>query len=148
MLFNKKKYFELLELEKKYENQGKSLFEDDSDNYIKLLDYQVELQTHIYWQNRKEYVSIIKSCLNDVISADDFKYDFFALWREHGDALDTIEINFEPNPKSIGFDDIIEEIFSICEIFEPEANENQEYNATWLKNSLKKIFLEMQKYLD
>ena len=83
-------------------------------------------------------MSIIKSFINDVISADDFTYEFLALWTKNRDALDTIEINFDPNPKSIGFFDIVDEIFHHCEMFEPESKQNEEYNAIWLKNYLQK----------
>ena len=93
-----------------YNNQGKSFFEEDYDNYGKLIEYKVNLSTHIYWQNRKKYVSIIKSVINDVLSADDFINEFLALWTKNRDALDTIEINFDPNPKSIWFFDIVGEI--------------------------------------
>lgn len=148
MRFDKYKYFELLELEKKYNNQGKSFFEEDFDKYVKLIEYQANLSTHIYWENRKKYVSIIKSFINDAISADGFTNEFLALWTSNRDALDTIYINFDPNPKSIGFFDIVDEIFHDCEMFEPESNQNEEYNAIWLKNSVKKTLLKMHKYLD
>ena len=148
MIFDKNEYFELLELEKKYNTRGKSFFEEDFDNYGKLIEYQANLSSHIYWRNRKKYVSIIKSFIHDVISADDFTNEFLALWTKNRDALDTIEINFDPNPKSIGFFDIVDEIFHHCEMFEPESKQNEEYNAIWLKNSLKKTLLKMQKYLD
>ena len=148
MMFDKNEYFELLGLEKKYNNQGKSFSTEDSDNYRKLLKYKASLSTHIYWRNRKKYASIIKNLINDVISGDDFTDYFFALWREDRDALDTIEINFDPNPKSIGYADIVNEIFYYCDIFDPEAEQNEEYNTIWLKDSLKKTLLKMQKYLD
>lgn len=71
-----------------------------------------------------------------------------ALWCKNRDALDIIEINFDPSPKSIGFYEIVDEIFYDCEIFEPESNENEDYNATWLKDSVRKTLLKMQKYID
>ena len=39
MIFDKNEYFELLELEKKYNNQGKSFFEEDFDNYRKSIEF-------------------------------------------------------------------------------------------------------------
>ena len=117
-------------------------------NDVKLIKYQTNLSTHIYWQNRKKYVPIIKSFINDVISADDFTNEFLALWTKNRDALDTIEINFDPNPKSIGFFDIVDEIFHHCEMFEPESKHNERYSTTWLKIELKKTLFKMQKYLD
>ena len=91
-------------------------------------------------------MAIIKSFINEVISADDFTNEFLVLWTKDRDALDTIEINFDP--KSIGFFDIVDEIFHHCEMFEPESKQNDEYNAIWSKNLLKRILLKMQKYLE
>ena len=148
MTFDRNKYFELLELEKQYKNQEKSFYKEDFANYKKLIKYQSKLITHIYWENRKKYVSLIKSFINDVISADDFTYDFLALWRKNRDAFDPTEINFDLNPKSIEFCDIVERIFYDCDMFDPESEEGEEYNSIWLKNSVKKALLKMQKYLD
>ena len=147
MIFDKNEYFELLELKKRYNNQRKSFFKEDFDNYRKLINYQANLSTQIYWRDRKKYVSIIKSFINDVISADDFTNEFWALWTKNRDALDTIEINFDPNPKLIGFCNIVDEIFHHCEMFEPGSEQNEEYNVIWLKNSLKKTLVKIQKYL-
>lgn len=148
MKFNKNKYFELLELEKSYKNQGKFFFKEDFDNYRKLIEYKGNLSTHLYWQDRKKYLSIIKSFINNVTSVDNFTNEFLALWRENRDALANIEIDFDPNPKSTEFFHIVDEIFHHCEMFEPESNQNEEYNVIWLKNSVKKTFLKMQRYID
>ena len=56
MTFDKNKYFELLELEKKY-------------------------------------VSIIKSFINDVISADDFTNEFLALWTKFFITVKCLNLN-------------------------------------------------------
>lgn len=104
-----------------------------------------------YWnlkKNRKKYVSIIKSLINDVISADDFINEFLILWRKNRDALDTIEINFDPNPKLIGFFNIINEIFYYCKMFKPEPKQNEKYNTIWLKNSLEQMLPKIKKYLN
>ena len=58
------------------------------------------------------------------------------------------KINFKPDTISEKFSSLIGKVFSCCEIFEPESGENEEYDKKWLKNSIQKIFLEMQKYLD
>ena len=50
---------------------------------------------------------------------------------------------FDPNPNSIEFFDIADEIFCNCEMFEPESKQNEKYNAIWLKNSVKKTLLKM-----
>lgn len=63
MIFDKNEYFELLELEKKYNKRGKSFFEEDFDNYGKLIEYQANLSTTIYWRNAK-------TIYNDLLKLD------------------------------------------------------------------------------
>ena len=93
-------------------------------------------------------MSIIKSLINDVISADDFINEFLILWTKNRDALDTIEINFDPNPKLIRFFNIINEIFYYCEMFKLEPKQNEKYNTIWLKNSLEQMLPKIKKYLN
>ena len=61
---------------------------------------------------------------------------------------DGSKINFEPYTISEEFSSLIGKIFICCEIFEPEYKEEDEYDEKWLKNSIKEIFYEIQKYFD
>jgi len=65
------------------------------------------------------------------------------LWKKDRDrgVTEITETNFEPDPISN-----IGKVFSDCEIFEPESEEDEEYNEKWLKNSIEKVFSEMQKF--
>ena len=147
MTFDKNEYFDLLELQKKFRNQGKSFSNEDPVNYRKFITYRGALSSHIYWENREKYVSLLKRFLNDCVSADDFTYEFLNLWRENRDSLSTREIDFEPYPKAIEFCRIVSAVFTDCDMFDPDAEENEEYNALWLKTSIKQKLLKMQEYL-
>ena len=46
------------------------------------------------------------------------------------------QINFDPNPKSVGFFDIVDEIFYYCEIFEPESKQDEEYKVIWFNKNI------------
>ena len=57
-------------------------------------------------------------------------------------------MNFEPDTISEEFSSLIGKVFSCCEIFEPESKQEEKYDEKWLKNSIKELFFEMQKYCD
>jgi hypothetical protein len=63
------------------------------------------------------------------------------------DLNEITETNFEPDIISKEFSRLIEKVFSNCGIFEPESDEDEEYKEKWLKNYIKKVFSEMQKFL-
>lgn len=155
MTIDKTRYFELLKLEKELLKKNKWLFEENREKYLELQNDRVTLSSQLYWKDRKKYSSLIKNCLDNVISAEDFMYEFLNLWENNRDdfrALEiifkTLEINFGPNPETVEFADIVDEVFSICEMFDPESSLNEEYNHIWLKDLLEESFLKMQKYID
>lgn len=149
MKYDKSRYFYLLEQEEILKNQGGSLYKANQEDYLELLNYQVQLQDHKYWENRQKYLSVISDFLNGIITAEDFSDEFLYLWKKDRDrdVTEIMETNFEPDIISKGFSRLIGKVFSNCEIFEPESDEDEEYNEKWLKNSIEKVFSEMQKFL-
>lgn len=147
MHYDTKRYFYLLEQEEIFKKQGISFYKVNREDYIELLNYKVRLENQKYWENRQKYVSVISEFLNGITTAEDFSDKFLDLWKKDRDR-DGSKINFEPDTISEEFSSLIGKVFSCCEIFEPESKEEDEYDEKWLKNSIKKIFYEMQKYLD
>ena len=39
----------------------------------------------------------------------------------------------------------MDKIFSRCEVFEPEAQKNEQYDEKWLKDSMSNILIQIQK---
>lgn len=121
----------------------------NQEDYMELLNYKVRLENQKYWANRQKYVSVISEFLNGITTAEDFSDKFLDLWKKDRDRdRDVSKMNFEPDTISEEFSSLIGKVFSCCEIFEPESKEEEEYDKKWLKNSMKEIFSEMQKYLD
>jgi len=54
MKYNKNRYFYLLEQEEIFEKQGRSLYKENREDYLELLNYQVQLEDHKYWENRQK----------------------------------------------------------------------------------------------
>jgi len=72
MKYNKNRYFYLLEQEEFFKKQGRSLYKENREDYLELLNYQVQLEDHKYWENRQKYFSVISAFLNGIITAEDF----------------------------------------------------------------------------
>ena len=147
MDYETKRYFYLLEQEKILKKQGVSFYQVNQEDSMELLNYKVRLENQKYWENRQKYLSIISEFLNGITTAEDFSDEFLDLWKKDRDR-DGSNINFEPDTISEEFSSLIGKIFSCCEIFEPESKEEDEYDEKWLKNSIKEIFYEIQKYFD
>jgi len=147
MDYDIKRYFYLFEQEEIFKKQGVSFYKVNREDYMELLNYKVRLENQKYWENRQKYVSVISEFLNGITTAEDFSDEFLDLWKKDRDR-DGSKINFEPDTISEEFSSLIGKVFSCCEIFEPESKEEDEYDEKWLKNSIKEIFYEMQKYLD
>ena len=147
MDYDTKRYFYLLEQEEIFKKQGVSFYKVNREDYMELLNYKVRLENQKYWENRQKYVSVISEFLNGITTAEDFSDEFLDLWKTDRDR-DGSKVNFEPDTISEEFSSLIGKVFSCCEIFEPESKEEDEYDEKWLKNSMKEIFYEMQKYLD
>jgi len=158
MEYNKKKYLELKELEKFFQDQGKALHIEDYNSSVELVHQQAELSTYLFWQDRNNYASILKSYINgsnEIISEYHFISKFQDLWYKNiNDFLDIrnnfdpSKLNFDPSQESIEFYELAEEIFWICEYFENDEDDETEFNNVWFKNSLKEVLLKMENYLN
>jgi hypothetical protein len=142
MEYNKKKYIELLKQAESLEKKGLSLYKVDRDRYLELLKYKVQFSDQKYWENRKNYFSLIHNLLNKKLTAEDFIDEFMCLWEKDRDRVD---VNCEPNIESKGFARWMDKIFSRCEVFKPEAQNNEQYGEKWLKDSVNNILIQIQK---
>jgi hypothetical protein len=147
MDYHTKRYFYLLEKEEILKKQGVSFYKVNREDYMELLNYKIRLENQKYWENRQKYLSIISEFLNGITTAEDFSDEFLDLLKKDRDR-DGSKINFEPDTISEEFSSLIGKIFICCEIFEPESKEEDEYDEKSLKNSIKEIFDEIQKYFD
>lgn len=43
-----------------------------------------------------------------------------------------------------GFSKWMDKIFIRCEVFEPEAQKDEEYNEKWLKDSVRNVLIQIQ----
>lgn len=109
---------------------------------MELLNYQVRLSDQKFWENRKNYFSVMNNLINEKLTAEDFTDEFLSLWENDRDRP---TINCEPNIASKGFGAWMDKIFSQCEVFEPEAEKNEQYGEKWLKDSVSNLLIQIQK---
>lgn len=81
---------------------------------------------HLHWENRDQYFELIEKFLNGPIN-------FLHLRKKHramnnaGEMLEAELILLEPNPKSEGFDDLIDELVSLFDRFCPDPSLRERY---------------------
>lgn len=142
MEYDKTRYLELLKESQNLEKKGLSLYKEDQDKYMELLGYKVRLEEQKNWESRKKIFSIMNNFINGKLTGEDFDDEFMVLWEE---GRDEPFIDYEPDPASKDFSIWVNRIFISCELFEPEAEENEEYNEKWLKGRIIPLFIQMEK---
>ena len=148
-MYNKTHYLELLQYSQDLESQGKS-FWDEKEKYLEFLRYRILLNDHFYYQEKDQYVSLLKDFIDRKIDGIEFETKFLKMFNEDGDRHELFQTdfeklkNFEPDPKSKGFSALLTTIFEDCDRFDPDPQEDYEISEAELRDSVRKIFLEIQ----
>ena len=153
-----KLYIELLEYDRSLKKNGTSLREQDREKYLKLLNYSVKLIDHVHWQQKNDYLTLMKSFVDLKIDGKQFVSEFNKL---HGSNQEVVKIlktdlkqlnTFELNPKSFGFTEWTSEIDLACDEFYPDFDEKDlpdfpfAKNEEDFRNAVADIFPQIQKY--
>jgi hypothetical protein len=160
MQYNKKKHLKLLKSSQKSESSRISFTDTDSEfskfldsqpkpdeNFFELQSYSAMMICHLHWENREDYFELIEKLLNGPMR-------FLKLRKKHraindaGERLEAELILLEPNPKSEGFDDLIDELVSLFDRYcpDPSIRESHEFSEKELKEIVQKILFKMKKY--
>lgn len=142
MEYDKTRYFKLLKEAESLKKKGMSLYDEDREKYMELLEYEVRLEDQIYWENREKYFSVMNNLLNEQLPAEDFIAEFLCLWENDRDRS---TVNCDPNIGSKDFGKWINKIFFYCEDFEPEAQKKKKYGEKWLKDGVSNLLIKIQK---
>ena len=143
--YNKTEYLELL--------KKKSTIASSEDS-IKLLEYSVMANDYLNWCIREYYLDLLENFRKGKIETFEFCISFEDAGLLISDIIDMLESNLiilSPTEKSLGFTDLLEEVFDTCECYlqyEPEFRyENSEVEGE-VKDSVEEIYLKIQKYLN
>lgn len=99
--------------------------------------------SHLHWENREHYFE--EKLLNGPMN-------FLELRKKHRAINEVVErleadlILLEPNERSEGFDDFIDELISLFDRYclDPSLRESQEFSEEELKKLIQKILIEMK----
>jgi len=148
-------YLKLLKYQNELKLKGKTLSEENEEDYIKLITYEVSLLYHFRWEQKDRYFLLMTNFLDKKIDVDQYLCQLFELEHEVQNLVEKLKLDFEklkefePNSVSEEFSKPIDELLSDYRVFEPDPDlrDDFEISETELINGVKNIFLQIQKHL-
>ncbi len=160
MEYNSKIYLELLRYDQSLKKNGNSLREQDKAKYLKLLNYSIKVSDHVHWQQKSEYLNVMKNFVDLKINGKQFVSQFNKIHRANEEAVkmlktDLKQLNiFQPNPKSFGFTEWTSEIDLGCDEFYPDFQLQDQVEFAFARDGenfrtfVADIIPQMQKYCE
>ena len=150
MTYNQKRHIQLLKRFQDLKNQGKSFYQESTDEYLELSKYEGAIQSYIYWKSRTLFVLLMEKFVNRIISGEEFSNSFLQLRQKliyecdgFIKELDSEKLkDFQLDPRSNGFGSLISFLRAECDNFS-EDSQNEEFY-----DSIKDCFLKLQKALN
>jgi hypothetical protein len=156
MTYNQERHIELLKRSQDFKNQGKSFSVENKDEFFELCQYDVALESHIFWEDQYHVdVSMaVEDFLNRKIDGEELFILVCAFRRALMDAFDKFQLelisgsekikDFQPDKRSperkgVAFLDFV---FSNCDYFMDDYENDEFYD------SIKNEFLDFQKALN
>ena len=93
---------------------------------------------------------MVEKFINEIVDGQKFEEKFYQIWRSNRDkeysTEEILKINNEKLIESKGFSTIISNLFTDCDVFEPDPSlrEDYEISEVELKNRVKKTLLEIK----
>ena len=151
LMYNKREHLELLKKKK-----SGDISCDDSE---KCLNYSALTNGHLDWCIREHYLDLLENFRKGKIQTFEFCISFENTGKLTSDIIDILESNLiilSPDEKSLGFSDLLEEVFDLCQDYFQDlefldANPNsEEFEKSKIEfnNSLGKIYLKIQNFLN
>ena len=103
-----------------------------------------------YWQSKKLYTQLMEKFINGIIDGQKFEEEFYQIWRLNRDkeysGEGILKINNEKLIESNGFSTIISNLFTDCDVFEPDPSLREDYEISEVefKDCMKKTLLEIK----
>jgi len=125
----------------------------NSEDSGKLLTYSTMTNGHLDWCIREHYLDLLENFKKGKIQNFQLCISFENTGKLTSDILDILESNLiilSTSEKSLGFSDLLEEVFDICETYlqDAEADFRDENSEVEFKNSIKEAYLKIQNFLN
>ena len=111
---------------------------------------QLLLSDFSYWQSKKLYTQLMEKFINGIIDGQKFEEEFYQIWIMNRDkkysSEEILKIDNKKLIESKGFSTIISNLFTDCDVFEPDPGlrEDYEISESELKNCVKKTLSEIR----
>jgi hypothetical protein len=102
------------------------------------------------WESRRLYTQLMEKFINGMVDGQEFEEKFYQICRLNCDkeysTEEIFKINNEKLIESKGFSTIISNLFTDCDVFEPDPSLREDYETSKvkLKNRVKKTLLEIK----
>jgi len=141
--YNKREHLELLK-------RKSVIVNTNSEDCIKLRRYSMMTIGSLNWCIREHYLDLLENFRKGKLQTFDFCLSFDNTGRVTSDILDILESNLillAPNDVSLGFSDLLEEIFDACEAYLQDPEFRDENSDVELKNSVEESYFKIQNFL-
>jgi hypothetical protein len=131
--YDKKRHRELIKYSQSLKQQGKSLYQESNDKYLKLLEYSCVLEAQLDWEAHDYYLELLDRVVKEKITISEFLYEFHQTSIVNSEVFNLLEtklVLLSSHEKSLDFS------YFISEILDDE-----------LLDSLKKFYLKIQKLI-
>lgn len=143
----KSRYFELANKNKSLKTKKTSLNHDNKE-YLDLLDYDIVLEKQVFYENRFQYLDLIKKYIDGEINCYAFQWDFFDLYYADLKIFDNLKenlnqsssITFSIDSKIENFSSLVNNLVPFCEFLDDGLTKEK------FDLEIKKIYFDMQKY--
>jgi hypothetical protein len=138
--YNYDRYVELLKYQESLKKQQKSLEQIDSEKFLELLNYSVQIEEYLHWLKKDEYFRIVENFVNFKISGKEFEKQFLNIFEPIENEVKALKQNYEklksikPNLAAFNFAELISDISLCCDDFEPNFQESDRLEFPYLKS--------------
>lgn len=150
-MYNKLEHLQLLKKKK-----SDDISRDDSQ---KCLKYSALTNCRLDWCIRETYLEFLEDFQKRKINTFQFCLAFENTGKLTSDIIDIFESNFiilSPDQKALEFSNLLEEIFDLCQDYFQDlefldanlSSEEFEKSKIEFKNSIEKVYLKIQKFLN
>lgn len=119
-----------------------------------LINYQIQISDHCRWEKKNEFIQTITAFLEKKIDIDQYIDKFYEIDTSIRESKTRLEsdfsklIDFQPNPNSKGFSQLIENLFSDIRLLElnDELKSSDEISLEELVQGIKKFLPQIEQY--
>lgn len=126
MIYNKKRYKELVRRSLDFQNQGTHIYNENREEYSELSKYNIAVEEQVFWAHREKFVVIMKNFLDNSNNFDEFETTFSLLYEEVKKEVNMLITDleqidkFQPSTKSYQFASTLGLIYHQFESVEDE----------------------------